>query len=1007
MIKLYPENETQFKSQGLGVLKDSISCRVVEGLNDEFELEMEYPISGQHYDKIQLRTIIVANPNMHDNPQPFRIYNITKPLEGIVTINAEHISYDLSGYTVRPFEANSLQDILDNIPTKAVIPTPFQFNTDIVSTKTYKTLGATNIRSLLAGNQNSLLETYKGEFKFDGFNVSLLSNRGSNKGVSIRYSKNMTALEQEISSENLYTAIFPFYSKSVTETRTELRTIYEKVYIVPESKLFYHNWCSKTEGGKPFIPILEGVPVEIMSEGSYYGKIATWTKSVPIEVFIRSNSTDYTADWLSLTEEGAALIPQAYTIYLAIIEGVAKQFVWNTSQSIYEEYDGDGFWSIPEPPMPPILDPRPQTFSVDVDIYVDLTTGIDAWIIDGSQEFSSDWISDMEGGNSPILTDPDLIYTIKTEGIHLGKKYIWDNDLNQYKEFSGDGIIWLPGFDENSLPVKIFSYNMEQEFSDPPTVDVLKTKALDFLENNDLRKLSNKVTVSFVKLSDTDEYSVFKDLEIVELGDIVNVQYDDLGVNVNLKVISYQYDVLLDKYEEISLGELNEDLSNNVITKNDGVSALVNDADYTDRMAVIKLVAETVTADLINSKNARISEAMIEDLKVARINAAGLIEASQASIDKLIARLMVTEEAEILKTLTAGNIRVKGDILMDSGQITINRRVLENSIEVYIRSLSEYPYNNDWFSLTEEGEALIPEEGLIYTVIGPISEDIYVGKSFEWDNYHNRYYQLSEYVFEVDVDGNVRATSVEILGGTISIGNDGFVVDNMGNVFIRRGSININDNFIVNQEGVVTAKEMNADKLYSDFINVKDFESATIKTNKVMFGDENVYLERTSDNQSESQVVTFTPIVTVLHNISNLTSNISISVSANKNVWLDRTVKVSFLYTSVLADNNPNPVSVSRNVTIASGNNVSNQENVLVNDIVSVSSKTVFPANLTEIRQLGVLNKLSLVINGVVYDIAGDNVSGGGSGNNIILRPTQPDVSEVVENDFWYDNSEE
>ena len=97
MIILYEYTETAFTNNGLGCLNDATSCVVKETLNSEYELEMEYPVNGIHYSDIQLRRIIFAKPNSYDKAQPFRIYSISKPIGGIVTVNAEHISYDMSG----------------------------------------------------------------------------------------------------------------------------------------------------------------------------------------------------------------------------------------------------------------------------------------------------------------------------------------------------------------------------------------------------------------------------------------------------------------------------------------------------------------------------------------------------------------------------------------------------------------------------------------------------------------------------------------------------------------------------------------------------------------------------------------------------------------------------------------------------------------------------------------------------------------------------------------------
>ena len=105
---LYSSTETEFTSNGLGVLNDCVSAVVREERNGVYELTMEYPADGIHFSDISARCIILAKPNPTDSPQPFRIYRITKPIGGIVTIYAQHISYDLSGVAVSPFSSNTL-----------------------------------------------------------------------------------------------------------------------------------------------------------------------------------------------------------------------------------------------------------------------------------------------------------------------------------------------------------------------------------------------------------------------------------------------------------------------------------------------------------------------------------------------------------------------------------------------------------------------------------------------------------------------------------------------------------------------------------------------------------------------------------------------------------------------------------------------------------------------------------------------------------------------------------
>ena len=94
---LYPSTETLFTTNGLGGLPDAISCVVTEQRNTQggYYLEMEYPIDGLHYDLLAPERIIYAAPSMGNTPQPFRISRITRPINGIVHIEAPHISAQL------------------------------------------------------------------------------------------------------------------------------------------------------------------------------------------------------------------------------------------------------------------------------------------------------------------------------------------------------------------------------------------------------------------------------------------------------------------------------------------------------------------------------------------------------------------------------------------------------------------------------------------------------------------------------------------------------------------------------------------------------------------------------------------------------------------------------------------------------------------------------------------------------------------------------------------------
>lgn len=209
---LFPSTATEFKTQGLGALSDAISCTVTEERNGIFELEMEYPMTGLHFGEIADRCIILAIPSPYRLPQPFRIYRITKPLNGICTIYAQHITYDLSGVPLNPFTAASAPAAMAGLQSNTAIESPFAFWTNKTTTAGFAVTVPSSTRSVLGGRAGSILDAYGGEYEWDNFTVKLHAQRGQDNGVVIRYGKNLTDLEQDRNISNVATGIYPYWT---------------------------------------------------------------------------------------------------------------------------------------------------------------------------------------------------------------------------------------------------------------------------------------------------------------------------------------------------------------------------------------------------------------------------------------------------------------------------------------------------------------------------------------------------------------------------------------------------------------------------------------------------------------------------------------------------------------------------------------------------------------------------------------------------------------------------
>lgn len=213
---LYENTETEFASDGIGTLTDAISCVVTEERNGAFELEMAYPMDGMHFDKIARGQYIKAKPNSHSDPQIFRIYRITRPMNGNITAYAEHISYELAGNMVLGFSAKgTVLSMLENLFSDAVFPTPFTPHTDMNTTGEVSIGEPCSIRACLGGKEGSFLDTFGGEYEFDNFDVTLWQHRGEDRGASIEYGKNLTDVSQEENIESTYTSIIPYVKRNV------------------------------------------------------------------------------------------------------------------------------------------------------------------------------------------------------------------------------------------------------------------------------------------------------------------------------------------------------------------------------------------------------------------------------------------------------------------------------------------------------------------------------------------------------------------------------------------------------------------------------------------------------------------------------------------------------------------------------------------------------------------------------------------------------------------------
>lgn len=162
--------------------------------------------------------------------------------------------------------------------------------------------------------------------------------------------------------------------------------------------------------------------------------------------------------------------------------------------------------------------------------------------------------------------------------------------------------------------------DLTQDFQDAiPTSAELTTLATAKLNASDTLLPIENITVSFVQLWQTEEYASIAPLQQVKLCDTVTIVYPELGINgIRSKVIKVVYNTLLDRYDEIELGDALTNYA--ALITSDTRSAL---ADLEDGLVMIKGAAQQAVHD---ADTARTAATAAEAAAGNALTAAGLAQ---------------------------------------------------------------------------------------------------------------------------------------------------------------------------------------------------------------------------------------------------------------------------------------------------------------------------------------------------------------------------------------------
>lgn len=141
--------------------------------------------------------------------QPFRIYGIVPGLN-VVTAKARHIFYDLSDNMVMPGKFSGTRQSIANGILKACEDPDHGF-TALCDGEESGAIELTEPKSPVEAilGSEGLIESRGGELMCDWFDVYIVDRLGKNRGVSVRYGKNLKSVDGLIHSDNAATRIIP------------------------------------------------------------------------------------------------------------------------------------------------------------------------------------------------------------------------------------------------------------------------------------------------------------------------------------------------------------------------------------------------------------------------------------------------------------------------------------------------------------------------------------------------------------------------------------------------------------------------------------------------------------------------------------------------------------------------------------------------------------------------------------------------------------------------------